>query len=191
MSRVFVHGLGAVSPAGWGVPALRRAVDRDPPAELQEMTRPGWPRPLPVRLVPPPPSRPQFLSHPRLRRSSVITHHALAAALEALGGDFEAVQTGRIKLGIVFCVTAGCVACTRRFFEEVMQNPAMASPMVFPETVLNAPASHLAAFFGTSAISYTIAGDEGVYLEGLALAAGWLLNGQASGVIVVGAEESD
>ena len=33
MSKIFVHGLGAVSPAGWGVPALR-VTYRDHPDDL-------------------------------------------------------------------------------------------------------------------------------------------------------------
>ncbi len=58
------------------------------------------------------------------------------------------------------------MAYSRRFYEEVLRDPATASPLIFPETVFNAPASHLAAFLGTTAINYTLVGDEGTFLAG-------------------------
>ncbi len=72
-----------------------------------------------------------------------------------------------------------------------MKDPATASPLVFPETVFNAPASHLAASLGTTANNYTLVGDPGTFLQGLALAADWLLAGRVDGCLVVGAEEID
>jgi 3-Oxoacyl-[acyl-carrier-protein (ACP)] synthase III len=44
---------------------------------------------------------------------------------------------------------------------------------------------------GTPAMNYTIIGDPGTYLQGLALAAQWLTEGQVDGCLVVGAEECD
>ena len=70
MSRVFVKGWGAVSPAGWGTAALIQALDGGIPLPPSELARPGWQKALRVRCVPKPQARPTFLSHPRLRRSS-------------------------------------------------------------------------------------------------------------------------
>ena len=67
----------------------------------------------------------------------------------------------------------------------------MASPLLFPETVFNAPASHLAAFLGVNGTGYTLVGDEGTFLQGLAVAADWLVNDRVDGVVVVGMEEMD
>jgi len=67
----------------------------------------------------------------------------------------------------------------------------MASPLVFPETVFNAPASHLAALLGTTSINYTLVGDPGMFLQGLALATEWLLDSRVDGCLVIGAEEID
>ena len=191
MSRIFVHGLGAVSPAGWGVEKLCDALEKGEPVAPQNIARPGWENPLRVRTVPPPEARPAFFTHPRLRRAGTITQHTVAAALEALGADVAPVQSGALRLGIVACTMSGSVAYSRRFYEEVLREPAMASPLIFPETVFNAPASHLAAYLGTNGTGYTLVGDEGTFLQGLAMAADWLLHDQADGVVVVGAEESD
>ena len=191
MSRVWVRGLGAVSPAGWGMEALRVAVDEARELGVKELARPGWSRPLLVRHVPPWGSRPAFLGHPRLRRSSPISQYAVAAALEALGSDVSKVSAGTIRLGIVLCVMSGCVNYSRRFYDEVLRDPAMASPLLFPETVFNASSSHLAALLGTQAINYTLVGDPGTFLQGLALAAQWLSVGLVEGCLVVGSEELD
>ena len=64
----------------------------------------------------------------------------------------------------------------RFFTTETLRDPsATASPLVFPETVFNAPASHIAAMIGTPDLNYTLVGDPGTFLQGLALAANWLL----------------
>ena len=155
------------------------------------MERPGWTEPLRVRRVPPPTSRPEFLGHPRLRRSSPISHFVVGAALEALGTRTAAVREGSLRLGIVISVLTGCVNYSRRFFDEVLKDPPGASPLVFPETVFNAPSSHLAALLQTREINYTLVGDPGTFLEGLALAAEWLETGQIDGCLVIGAEEGE
>lgn len=191
MSKVFVCGLGAVSPAGWNVAAFQKTLAKNEPLPLTPLIRPGWERPLWVRPVPPPDATQPFLAHPRLRRANALTQQAVAAALEALGNDVTAVQTGVLRLRILVCLMPGCVTYSRRFFEEVLRDPATASPLFFPETVYNAPASHLAAFLNSAHTSYTLVGDESCYLHGLALAANWLLEGQADGCLVVAAEEMD
>lgn len=191
MSTIGIHGIGAVSPAGWGLPAFRSAIAAGQPLGAGELTRPGWTRALRVRRVPPPESKPSFFAHPRLRRTSPITHYAVASALEALGPDAELVKAGRLRLGIILCVMSGCVNYSRRFYDETLREPATASPLVFPETVFNAPASHLGALLGATAINYTLVGDPGSFLQGLAIAADWLAQGLVEGCVVVGAEESD
>lgn len=191
MNRIFVCGLGAVSPAGWGVEKLGAALDRGEPLPVQNILRPGWENSLRGRTVPAPETRPAFFSHPRLRRAGAITQYAVAAALEALGADAAQVQSGALRLGIVASTMSGSVAYSRRFYEEVLREPATASPLIFPETVFNAPASHLAAFLNTNGLGYTLVGDDGTFLQGLALAADWLLQDQADGVVVIGAEEMD
>jgi hypothetical protein len=126
-----------------------------------------------------------------LRRTSPITQHAVAAALEALGGDAPRVAEGSLRLGMVFCAMSGCVNYSRRFYDEVLRDPSTASPLVFPETVFNAPASHLAALLGTPAMNYTLVGDPSVFLQGIALGAQWLGDGRVDGCLIVGAEECD
>lgn len=190
MSGIHVAGIGAVSPAGWGLPALRQALDENAALPVKEVQREGLTSPFKIRPVPAPVPRPAFLGHPRLRRSSPISQFALAASIEALGEDAARVANGTLRLGVVFCVATGCMIYSARFFDEVLREPATASPLLFPETVFNAPSSHLAAYLWTTAINYTLVGDASAFLQGLALGATWLLEQRVDGVLVVGAEEN-
>lgn len=191
MSRVYVHGCGAVSPAGWGMAPMREALASGVRLPAKSLPRPGWSKPLQVLQPPAPSPRPSFMGHARLRRTSPISQYAVAAALEALGPDAALVSNGSLRLGIILCVMSGCVNYSRRFYDEVLREPATASPLVFPETVFNAPASHIAALLGTPAMNYTLVGDPGTYLEGLAMAAQWLCANQVDACLVIGAEEAD
>lgn len=185
--KLYISGLGAVSPAGWTVPALLQALGLQQPLPAQPLNRPGWGQSLKVCAVPPPPERPPFLSHPRLRRASPLTHYAAAATLEAVAGlSSEVRQCG---LGLIFCLQTGPVQYAARFLHEVIQDPATASPLLFPETVFSAPASHVAALLGQPPLVHTLLGDPGVLLKGVAMAAGWLAAGRVSACVVVGAEE--
>ncbi|MSU33528.1 MAG: hypothetical protein EXS36_00120 [Pedosphaera sp.] len=145
-----------------------------------------------VRNVPPPPIRPWFLGHNRLRRTSAISHFTLAAALEAMGigGDADVCPLVD-RLGIVFCAFAGCVNYTRRFFDETLRDPSTASPLIFPETVFNAPASHLAAILGAKGPCYTLVRDQSAFVYGLQLAAEWLTDDWVDDCLVVASEEVD
>jgi 3-oxoacyl-(acyl-carrier-protein) synthase len=66
-----------------------------------------------------------------------------------------------------------------------------ASPLLFPETVFNAPASHLAAILGINGASYTVVGDGAVGILALKLAEDLLASDDLDFCLVVGAEEID
>jgi hypothetical protein len=189
MSRVFVCGLGAVSPAGWDVPAMREALEKGMPLPAQHLERPGWENPLRMRLVPSPVPRPGFLTHPRLRRSSPITHYAASSALEAMA-SLPASANGPRRLGIVMCLQSGCVSYSHRFFQETLNDPATSSPLLFPETVFAAPASHIAGLLTNVPLVYTLIGDPACFLQGTALGIQWLEENRVDACLVIGAEEN-
>lgn len=191
MSRIFVAGLGAVSPAGWNVAALRTALVKGEPLPVQEMARPGWEKPLAARLVPNPSARPEFLAHPRLRRASPITHYAAAAALEAVAGLRTNPAAKNCRLGIVVCLQSGCVQYSCRFYDETLKNPATASPLIFPETVYAAPASHVAALLGNVVLVHSLVGDPSAFLQGVLLGIQWLEENRVDACLVIGAEEAN
>ena len=131
--------------------------------------------------------------NPRLRRSSAISYFGVAAgraAFEAAG--VEVTPEIAARTAVVFAITDGGVLYTRRFYEQIVKQGAnSASPLLFPETVYNAPASHLAAHLGIDGASYTIVGDGAVGLNALHFGAQLLATSEIDHCVVVGAEECD
>jgi hypothetical protein len=187
-----ITGTGAVSPAGWGCAALMAAIRsgvKIPPSELTRDCA-GMTVRTPVLRVPTAgATTPKF---PRLRRTSPISKFAAAAVAEALGEDRQAeIAAGNLRVGVIFTLTNGCVNYSNRFFAEALADPALASPILFPETVFNAPSSHLSAMIGSAAPNDTLIGDSSGFLSGIDLAAEWLERDEVHGCLVVCAEETD
>lgn len=191
-SLIAITGSGAVSPAGWGVAAMMSALDSGaeiPPSSLER--RVGETLILtPILRVPEAgATTPKFA---RLRRTSPISKFAAAAAAEALGIDRLAkIAAGKLRVGVVFTLTNGCVNYSNRFFGEALADPMLASPILFPETVFNAPSSHLSALIGSTAPNDTLIGDSTGFFSGLDLAVEWLERGEVDGCLVIAAEEID
>lgn len=189
MSRIFIAGLGAVSPAGWNVAAMREALDLGQPLPTQPLEQ-RRDKPLLAHLVPNPPGRPEFLSHARFRRASAITQYAAAAALEAASA-FRRSGPENARLGLIVCFQSGCVQYSCRFYDETLRNPATASPLVFPETVYAAPASHIATLLKNVVQVTSLVGDPSSFLQGMSLAAQWLAEDRVDACFLVGAEETN
>jgi len=97
-----------------------------------------------------------------------------------------------VSTALVFAVSNGGVIYTRRFYDQIVRLGAnAASPLLFPETVYNAPASHLAAVLGINGASYTLVGDQSTGLAALHFGAQLLALEQCDRVVVVGCEEID
>src|SRR5438132_6997170 len=142
-----------------------------------------------VRRVPPTATA-HLPPHARLRRASAISRFAAAAGLAALAAAKTPPSLDRIAL--VFAISNGGVIYTRRFYADVVKSGAQsASPLLFPETVFNAPASHLAAILEISGASYTVVGDGAVGILALKLAEDLLASGDVDACLVVAAEEID
>ncbi len=133
------------------------------------------------------------ISHPRLRRASAISRFAAAAGLQALasaGLKLESQNAERIAL--IFATSNGGVCYTKRFYHEIVSTGVQAaSPLLFPETVFNAPASHLAAMLGMTGATYTLVGDGAVGLAAITMAEELMANESLDYCLVVGTEEID
>jgi 3-oxoacyl-(acyl-carrier-protein) synthase len=130
---------------------------------------------------------------PRLRRASAISRFAAVAGLNALrDAQIELHPEAAARTALVFAISNGGVIYTKRFYHEiVVSGAAAASPLLFPETVFNAPASHLAAILGIAGASYTLVGDGAVGLLALRMAEDLMANPELDRCLVVGAEEAD
>jgi 3-oxoacyl-(acyl-carrier-protein) synthase len=110
--------------------------------------------------------------------------------LESAGLGLESKNAERIAL--IFAISNGGVTYTKRFYHEIVGSGAQAaSPLLFPETVFNAPASHLAAILGVTGATYTLVGDGAVGLAAIKMAEELMANETLDYCLVVGTEEID
>ncbi len=193
-AELHIAGVGAVTSAGWGIAKLAEAMTEQQPMQpgnalrATTVTQRNWP--CPVRLAPPAP--PEYLpKFPRLRRASPITRFTMAAALEALAQAGFPNGEGAGRLGILQCVFNGCVQFSGKFYQEVLDTPAVASPLIFPETVYNAPTSHVAAFLKADGPVTTLIGESNIVMEAIAMARIWLADGLVDQALILGSEECD
>jgi hypothetical protein len=191
---LFIHGHGAVSAAGIGAAPLFRACLEPstlPTTRLErsigQETISYLHRPVDTEAL-----RASMPKHPRFRRSSNITKFAVNAAQQAIGDErLEQVKNHKLSIGLVFTLLNGCVNYSNRFFSEVLDDPSLASPLLFPETVFNAPASHIAAYLGCDGPTYTMIGDSATWFSAMKIAEGWIAGGHVDGCLVVCGEETD
>lgn len=185
---IVIAGTGAVSAAGWGTAALLETLAAGALPSVSPLER-GVVE-TPVRRVPE--SAAAVPKAGRLRRASPISKFAAAAALEALGPErLERSLAGGLRIGVLYTLMNGCVNYSNRFFGEVLQDPSVASPILFPETVFNAPGSHLSSMLGSTAPNDTLIGDGAEFFTSLEIAAEWISSGEVDGCLVVGSEEID
>jgi 3-oxoacyl-(acyl-carrier-protein) synthase len=182
-----IRGMGWVTPLGNTIPGVWDKLLRGEEASAETISSPVSPQIYPAfRVSESPPA------HPRLRRSSAISRFAVAAGLAAL--EDAAIKPGLAaeRIALIFATSNGGVIYTRRFYHDIVTSGAQAaSPLLFPETVFNAPASHLAAILGITGASYTLVGDGAVGLLAVKMAEELLQNEGIDYCLVVGAEEVD
>lgn len=191
-SGIHITGWGSVSPAGWSASELYEAVEKKNPLPMATERRSEGAMPRSFRKVAALGVIPDYMKHARLRRSAPATRFAIHAAVEALGPEkFVLAQSGALPLGVIFCTMSGCVQFSRRFYAEVLENPLLASPILFPETVYNAPSSHLSALLASTEINYTLVGDTAQFVRGIEIARQWIEDDLVQACLVVTAEELD
>jgi 3-oxoacyl-(acyl-carrier-protein) synthase len=188
---VHIAGMGWVTPLGSGVDEVWDRLSGGGSANAEVLSSPLG-RKYPVFRVPASATA-NAPAHPRLRRSSAISRFAVVAGLEALANANVKLDPEMAKrTALIFAVSNGGVIYTKRFYHEIVESGAeAASPLLFPETVFNAPASHLAAILGITGVSYTLVGDGAVGTLALKMAEDLMASDTLDYCLVVGAEEAD
>jgi 3-oxoacyl-(acyl-carrier-protein) synthase len=189
--NLHIAGMGWVTPLGSGVEEVWNRLLNGETATPEPLSSPLG-RDYPVFRVPAS-ALAKAPAHPRLRRSSAISRFAALAGLEALENANVKLDPEKAKrTALIFAVSNGGVIYTKRFYHDIVESGAQAaSPLLFPETVFNAPASHLAAILGITGASYTLVGDGAVGILALKMAEDLMLSDALDYCLVVAAEEAD
>ncbi|HEX4631104.1 MAG TPA: beta-ketoacyl synthase N-terminal-like domain-containing protein [Chthoniobacterales bacterium] len=186
-----ISGMGWITPLGSGIDEVWECMLNGETAVTEPISNPLG-RDYPVFRVPAS-ALAKAPAHPRLRRSSAISRFAAAAGLEALeNANVKLDPESAKRTALVFAVSNGGVIYTKRFYHDIVESGAQAaSPLLFPETVFNAPASHLAAILGITGASYTLVGDGAVGTLALKMAEDLMAGDDLDYCLVVAAEEAD
>lgn len=187
-----IAGMGWITGLGSGLQEVYdRSVAGERP-EVKEVANPESGRihrtyAIPQQLVE------HLARNPRLRRSSPISYYTVAAALAAVAdAGLQITPEFASRTAVVFAAADGSVVYTRKFYEQIVRQGAQtASPLLFPETVYNAAASHLSAQLGIDGASYTVVGDAAAGLSAIALGEQLIDTGEADYCVVVAGEELD
>lgn len=176
-----ITGIGSVSPFG----ALRGLISGK---EMEPRTITAWPTDGMRRAFLVEPFRPaDIIPGLKTRRLDRLSSWCLVAAGLAIQDaklDLEAEDRSRIA--VVLGTGFGCIELTESFFQSIATNGyAKSDPIIFPEGLSNAPASHVARVFGLRGPNITLS-HKGVSGEGaLMQAASLLRTGQADVVITL------
>src|SRR5216110_2887610 len=186
-----IAGMGWVTPLGSGVDSVWERLLQGHEASATTISEPFSEQSYSAFRVSE--SAMAGFSYPRLRRASVISRFAAAAGLEALrAAGVELNSQNAERTALIFAISNGGVIYTRRFYRDIVDAGAQsASPLLFPETVFNAPASHLAAILGITGATYTLVGDGAVGLAAIKMAEDLMANETLDRCLVVGTEEID
>lgn len=186
-----IAGMGWVTPLGSGVDSVWEQLLHGHEASATTISEEFGDRSYSAFRVPE--SAMAGFAHPRLRRASVISRFAAAAGLDALRtAGVELGSQNAERTALIFAISNGGVIYTKRFYGDIVNAGAQsASPLLFPETVFNAPASHLAAILGITGATYTLVGDGAVGLAAIKMAEDLMANEAFDHCLVVGTEEVD
>src|SRR2546430_14054100 len=187
-----IAGMGWITPLGCGVDAVWERLLQGDEAHAEKITEKFDDQAYTVFRVPDS-ALASLAPHPRLRRASLISRFAAAAGLAALEeAGMKLGPRNAERVALVFAISNGSVIYTKRFYRDIVESGAQsASPLFFPETVLTAPASHLAAILGITGATYTLVGDGAVGLLAIKMAEDLMANETLDRCLVVGTEEVD
>ncbi len=182
---ISILAVGASCPGGTGAAALEADW---PSRRVPEVTNPAVAREVAtIDLAAEPFSR--WRMRPRLRRASPLSHHLIEAVAQILEARPD-VDPARV--GLVGAFFIGCLVYSVRFYKGLTTDGRrFASPILFPETVVNTPLSHVVSELQIGGPVYSQTGDTSCWGSALRTAALWLANGDVEQVIVVAGEEFD
>ncbi len=133
----------------------------------------------------------QYLGPKGLRNLDRTTLLALVAAKLAIeDAKFEITEQNTHDVGVVLGSTMGSVHSISTFdIESLREGPRYVNPALFPNTVINSPASHISIRFGIKGLNATIGNGFTASLNALEYAIDMLRLGRVKTIVVGGVEE--
>jgi len=185
-----VTGAGVVSPAGFGLAALRGWDGAAQPALSGPRRDEDYP-PIPlvgIEGIDPE----QYLGRKGVRHLDWTTKIALVACNRALAElDPPLAPDAGTRTGVVIGTSTGSIRSSSEFSREtlVQEKPYLVRANLFPNTVMNCCAGQVAIFNGLRGVNATIAGGQLSSLSAIRYARNAIVGGHIDGALVGGVEE--
>jgi 3-oxoacyl-[acyl-carrier-protein] synthase II len=191
--RVVVTGIGTVGAAGAGFEAFTAALDGGSFALSEidahaSLSRDGDPR---RALLVPPGATDEWIAPRDARRMCPSSRLAVTAARMAVrDAELEPGQVRGERTAVCLGTAWGSMTYSVRLLEQLHGQGALAiSPMLFTETVANAPAGQVALDLGARGANGTVSQREASGLLAVAQGAAWISAGRAERVLVGAVDE--
>jgi len=188
--RVVVTGLGMVTPLGTGKAdfAANLYAGRSGIRSITAFDTSRFPSKLGATIADFRPK--EFISLKNRRRMDRLSQMTAASARMALEDAGVAITTtNRDRIGIILGVTYGSSDVATRFVETLFtEGPQFVSPILVPNTVMNAPAGHAAIELGFRGINSTVNHHEASAETAIAYAAAEVQKGRADIMLAGGAD---
>ena len=182
--QLAVSGIGVVSPFGVGVPLLLQGlsegrsgisedsqdfgfgIERLPGGHLADFAADA------------------FDASPAFSRAGRTTQIATVAVSEALASS--GIDSGGDRLGVVFCSARGSLERTERFYEGLVEKgPRLVNPLIFQESVNNAPISHISIRYQLTGPSLTLTTGAVAVFQALEIVRAWIEAGMIDQALMV------
>lgn len=133
----------------------------------------------------------KFIPSRVYRRMSRISRMAVSASVEALTDSGLSLDIAeKERMAVIMGTAYGSSSYVEEFYVSLLKDgPRGAQPFLFPETVPNAPASHIAMFHGITGPNSTFCQNEISAENAILYARNLLLQGTADVVLAGGADE--
>ncbi len=174
--KVYVAGLGQISPVGQGMASLKSALQTRSIPEVYKVPEVNMPNTLPESVK------------RRMSRISKMFFASVSEAIEDSKINLRGPGTGLV-IGSAFCSLDLAIALERKY---ILEGPPGVSPTLFAGSVQNSVASHLSISFGIEGPCSTVVSMERTTEGALRLAYDWITQSVVDHVIVaVGDEVSE
>jgi len=188
VSTVAVTGVGMVSPIGVGRMQFWDALCAGRSGIAPLPGAGGVPH-LAARIVDFSPR--EFITSANLRRADLLSRTIVAASRMALtDAKFAAPLPAPERIGVVVGSVLGNISESVQYLERLFtKGPALASPLMFPNLVPNAPASYVAMEIGCTGANLTVSQGEVSGEQAIATGCDLIRAGRAEVVLAGGGDE--
>lgn len=181
MKKIIIAGLGPVTPIGIGKKEMwHTLLDKSESSSFLYEKHSGK---INTQILN------NYMVYRRLRRAAMISKYAIAS-VKLARDDAQITISDNNRVSVLTNVTHGALNYTQEFHKSIVtEGPGLQSPVLFSDSVLNAPSSNISLCFGIKGPVHSLIGGTTTVIKSLQLAAQMIRRGFVDKSIIVACEE--